>query len=251
MALSGAAAATVVGSVISGDASKSAANTQANSAQNATNAQTALAQQNMANTAALNQPYTSAGATAENKLSSILNGTAGGATGTGAYDITQVPGYQFGLDQGTQAIQNRAGAAGTQLSGNTLRDLQSYGQQYAGQAYNSYLGQLGGLAGMGQASANGQAASQSNTLNGLSSNIGSNLIGAGNAQASGTVGAANAVNGGLGTIANNYNQQQMLSKIFGTGGGTSGGTSSGVTSSTQLANGAINPYTYSMNFDTE
>lgn len=54
------------------------------------------------------------------------------------------PGYQFRLDQGTQALQQSAAARGTLNTGGTLQDLVNYGQNYAsseyGNAYNRALG---------------------------------------------------------------------------------------------------------------
>jgi len=47
------------------------------------------------------------------------------------------PGYQFRLQQGEQALQNSAAASGNLLSGNTLRALNQYGQDYASNEYSN------------------------------------------------------------------------------------------------------------------
>jgi hypothetical protein len=240
MAIAAGAAVAVGGAVVSGVSSNKAADAQRDAAQQANDSQTALANQQMQFAQQQNAPYTTAGASAIDKISSILNGTAGGTTGTGAYDLTQIPGYQFGLNQGMENIQNRAGAAGTQLSGNTLRDLQSFGQGYAGTAYNNYLSQLSGVAGLGQASANNSVASNTNALGNLSNSIGNNLIGAGNANAAASIASGNALNGAAGQVANNYSQQQLLGNLF--------STSPASTSTSQLNAGLINPNAYSNNY---
>lgn len=46
------------------------------------------------------------------------------------------PGYQFQLQQGQDAITNRSSAMGLNASGNTLKDLTSFGQGLAGTYYN-------------------------------------------------------------------------------------------------------------------
>jgi hypothetical protein len=49
--------------------------------------------------------------------------------------VQDEPGYKFGLDQGEQSLQGSAAARGTLNTGGTLKDILSYGQQYAGQQY--------------------------------------------------------------------------------------------------------------------
>jgi len=51
-------------------------------------------------------------------------------------------GYQFGLDQGTNAITSNAAAKGLLNSGATGKALESYGQNYANQQYQNYLNPL-------------------------------------------------------------------------------------------------------------
>lgn len=67
------------------------------------------------------------------------------------------PGYDFRLKSGSNAIANNAAASGLLQSGDTLRALNSYGQESGSQEYNNAFGRfLGegqfrqGLAGMGQ-----------------------------------------------------------------------------------------------------
>lgn len=115
----------------------------------------------------------------------------------------QDPGYQFRQQQGEQAINRAASAAGGRLSGRTLKDLSSFNQDLASQEYGNAVnrgfqqnaqqagiaGQLAGLGGIG-ANAQGQLASmlygggqslanlgqnQAQGMSGLASNMGSNL----------------------------------------------------------------------------
>ncbi len=211
------AVASIGGALIGSNASQSAANTQAQAAD-----QASQVQQNMFNTTQGNlKPYMGAGTNALSALQQML-GLGGGAGGAGAPDYSAFmnsPGYQFQLQQGLGAIQGNAAATGG-ATGNTLRSLMGYGQGLAGQTFNQYLGQLQGLAGAGQnAAANlggfsGQAAGQ----------IGGALQSAGNATAAGQMGSANALVGGINGAAQNYMLQQMLSGGGGIGGYTSAGT---------------------------
>ena len=47
-------------------------------------------------------------------------------------DLASTPGYQFGLDQGMQALNRSAGAKGNLLSGASLKAAERFGQDYAG-----------------------------------------------------------------------------------------------------------------------
>lgn len=127
------------------------------------------------------------------------------------------PNYDFMLKQGLGAATN-AGAAGG-FSGNTLKGVNDYAQDYAGnayqQAYNNFTGnqtniynRLSNLAGLGQ------------TANQITANAGTNLtgqqigayLGGANAQAAGMVGGANALNNGV----SNYIGWNYLNKTPGT-----------------------------------
>ncbi len=54
------------------------------------------------------------------------------------------PGYQFGLKQGQKALEASAAAKGNLLSGNTLRAVSEYGQDYGWGKFNDYRGMLSG-----------------------------------------------------------------------------------------------------------
>lgn len=51
-------------------------------------------------------------------------------------DALNDPGYNFGLQQGEQALQNSAAAGGVLNSGNTLRNILEFGNNYATTKYN-------------------------------------------------------------------------------------------------------------------
>ena len=101
-------------------------------------------------------PYLSTGSGATNMLGNALglNGADGNAAAQGAFQ--EGPGYQFALDQGTQAALRAASAGGSLTSGNTLTALAQYGQGLANQEYGSWLDRLSGASGQGLSAASGQ-----------------------------------------------------------------------------------------------
>ncbi len=128
--------------------------------------------------------------------------------------------YQAGLDLGTKALKNAAPLTTGLDSGAALKELTKFGTDYTGNMAagsqaryvadqaNEY-NRLAGLAGTGQtaATATGQLGSQAAT------NI-SNLQSAqGNASAASQIAQGNAWAGGLNSVANWWNQQQMLNRV--------------------------------------
>jgi len=158
------------------------------------------------------------------------------------------PGYAFRMSEGMKALERSAASRGGLLSGATLKATQRYGQDLASQeftnAFNRYQAERTGtlnpyqsLAGTAQSSANmlgGQAgqygANVSNILGAYGSSAQANAIGAGNAQASGYIGLGNVVSGGIGQGINFYQNQQLMNRLFpsGGGGGSWGQTSTGL-----------------------
>ena len=220
----------VVGSIISSNASKSAAQTQADAANNATAANTAATERQIQ----VSEPWRTAGTTAVNQLSAMTQpgGEATKAFSYGPFDYNANtdPGTQFRLQQGLNAMNATAAARGGLISGNALKAGQDYGQAAGSQEYqnafsrylqnysnaqntfqlnrNNLLGPLQFLSGQGQAAAAGQA-----------SNIGANAAnnaalstGAANAQAAGQIGSANAFTGGASNAIGQYMLYNALNK---------------------------------------
>lgn len=220
-----------IGSALIGSsASQSAADTQAQSAANATQAQQQMFQQTQQNVA----PWLQAG---QGALSQLVAGTQpGGALTPTQYtpfttaQFQQDPGYQFQLQQMQGALQNQSSLTGG-MNSNNLKSMLGYTQGLAStdyqQALNNYIAQFQlGNQGKQQQFANLSALSGTGLGAGLqqgqiSANvgqqIGSNIIGAGNAQAAGTVGVANAITGAGSTAYNQWLQQQYLQQPAGTG----------------------------------
>jgi hypothetical protein len=98
------------------------------------------------------------------------------------------PGYQFRFDEGNRAITGNRAASGMLQSGDTLRALTRYGQDYASNEYNTQLNQLFSVAGLGQ-SATGQQ-------NALASNYGAQ-VGANNQSAANALSSSYANQGNI------------------------------------------------------
>lgn len=130
----------IAGGLLSAHAAGSAASAEEQGAQqaqktietNQTNANAAQ-QTALSNVTAAEQPYQGLGATGANALGSMISG--GGFQAPTLAQAEQTPGYQFQLQQGTQAIDENAAANGSLMSGNTGVALQKYGQNLAQGAY--------------------------------------------------------------------------------------------------------------------
>jgi hypothetical protein len=149
------AAATVASAAIGASSAKSAAG----KAQKATDASLAeqarqydLAREDQA-------PYREAGYDALERLGQFTDPSMS------HQDVMNEPGYQFGLQQGLSNIQNTAAARGGLYSGNALKALTQYGNDYASSKYNdawnrmqsdagNRWGRMAALAGIGQTATN-------------------------------------------------------------------------------------------------
>lgn len=212
--MSGVATAIAGSAVLGAVVSSSAANKQANAANQATAAQ----QDALNRQTDLNTPFYDIGVGAANRLSAQTPYTPD------AFNYQADPGYAFRFNEGMKGLNATAAARGGLISGNALRAATDYGQASGSQeyqnAYNRYLQNNAQnlqayntntanqqyLANMGQSSANNQA----NAIGQFGNNAASNIIGAGNATAAGMVGGANAISSGVGTGLNYYQNQNML-----------------------------------------
>jgi hypothetical protein len=220
----------VIGGVLTSQASKSAAQTQADAANNATAAQQQALQQQLE----LQKPFTTAGTTAVNQLSKMTQ-PGGAATKDFAYapfNYNQYtdPGTQFRVQQGLNAMNATAAARGGLISGNALKAGQDYGQAQGSQEYgaafnrylqnyansqntfqmnrNNLLDPLKFLTNIGQAGASNQAAN----VGSFGSSQAANITGAANATAAGQVGSANAISNAIGQGIGGYQLNNMINK---------------------------------------
>ncbi len=159
------AGAIVVGAVVGAAASDNAADSQLEGTQAgiaAQDRQAALARADQA-------PYRAAGVKALGQLETENDRQ------TTAADAMSDPGYQFGLQQGQQALDRKAAAAGGRVSGAALKSASEYATNYATTGYSAAyqrrqdrLNRLAALAGIGQTSTNASAASGANAANAIS-----------------------------------------------------------------------------------
>ncbi len=160
-------------------------------------------------------PYISTGQNALYSLSSLYGlpgapGAPGGAGGTGtangaaqAYqNFTNTPAYQFPLAQGELAANRGLAAQGLTGSGAQAKALTQYGQGYASTNFNSYIGQLANLAGLGQQSITGLA----NTGVGVGAQQLQGQADIGGINAASIIGAQSSINQGIGNAIGTLGQ---------------------------------------------
>lgn len=227
-------AAGAIGAAVSSDSARKAAHTQADAAKNATGLQQGIYN----DTVQRNAPFVAGGTTAFNALLGRL-GLNGGEGSLGhvptAAEVQATPGYQFGMDQGQQALNHQLTASGWGGSGAAAKAAARYGTDYATTKYNNAFNnlqagnqqvynQLSGVAGLGQQSANNTSAYGSQ----FGAQAGNNMMGAANAQAAGTIAQGNAWTGALNQGVSAYQ----------TGGFGGGGSMSGFGSMNAGGNGS-------------
>lgn len=139
-------------------------------------------------------------------------------------DLENDPGYQFGLNQGTQGIERGQAARGNFLSGAAMKELNRFNQDYAGTKFDNAFARnlntwntnqtaydnnrsriysfLTGVSTLGQNSAAQVGAGNQQAANQISSNA----LATGNANAAASVAGGNAWQSGLNTAANSLRQ---------------------------------------------
>lgn len=133
-------------------------------------------------------------------------------------DFQQDPGYQFRMQQGQDAIQRSAAAAGGLQNGGTLRALTEYGQNFASNEYNNAynrfnndrtnrFNRLSSIAGLGQ-NANAQMGQAGQNY---ANQVGGIMTNNANAQGAAGIAQANAWSGALSGIGNNV----MMGSMYG------------------------------------
>lgn len=203
-----AAAAAIGGALISADSQRSASNKQSDATKYAADLQWDMYDQTRKD----NLPALDARNSGLLQLQQLL-GIGGNANAanygmlnrqfTGA-NLASDPGYQFGLNQGTQAVERSASARGGLYSGATLKALERYGQDYGGTKFNeafnrnqatndSRFNRLASLAGLGQTGTSQIGMAGQNAAN-MAGGYG---IQGANAQAAAQMGSANNLSNGL------------------------------------------------------
>jgi hypothetical protein len=221
------AAATVYSAYTGSKAAKSAANTQAAAARDATDAQERMFEREVE----LQEPFREAGLEGQNRLLQLLGlGEDKTAKDFGKYAsaeftpanflANQDPGYAFRMSEGLKGLERSAAARGGLLSGSALKGITRYGQDLASDeyqnAFNRYqtqrtntLNPFASLAGVAQSASN----TMGTAAGAFGQQMGANIIGAGNAAAAGQVGSANAISQGVGQGLNFYQNQQFLNSM--------------------------------------
>ena len=211
--LAASAAASIGGSLIQGSAAKSAASKQADAAGYATDVQREM----FGIVNEQQRPYREAGYGALTRIGELLPGLT---TPVSAEEIKNLPGYEFAMEQGTGAAQQRMNVGGG--GSNVDRAAQKFAIDYTlgtampqvlaqrGQIYNT----LAGIAGIGQTGTQqtGNAAMSTGT------NIGNAAIGGATALGAGQIGAANAYAGGIQGLGNAGFMYSLLNSGGGGGG---------------------------------
>lgn len=131
-----------------------------------------------------------------------VNGPEGNAAALANFQAG--PGYQFGLEQGEQALMRRGSALGRLQSGQTDIDLLQYGVKAANDEWGNYVNRLGNYNSM-YGNGVGAAAGALGNLTDFKTGITSNLISANNQTAEGE-------------STNNAGMGQLFGNVLGIGG---------------------------------
>jgi hypothetical protein len=164
--------ASLIGSAITSDAAGDAADTQAD----ATDRGIAEQRRQFDLTREDFSPYREAGRNALTSLVGDINAPMN------PRDVMSDPGYQFGMDQGQQALDRKISAMGGRVSGAALKAAARFGTNYASTGYNAAyqrrqdrLNRLAAIAGIGQTATGASAqagAGSANQISGLLSSQG-------------------------------------------------------------------------------
>jgi len=167
------------------------------------------------------QPFRETGQSALYSLADMYGATRPGSEGGQAFSESSLeafrnsPDYQVASREAIGALDRSAAARGNLLSGGHTRRVMEVGADIGSRYFGSYLDRLSDLAGIGQASAAGQAQGALQTGRGVASSQlagGQSQLAAGEASAAGTVGATNAITQGLGNAAQNYAFLQYMNQ---------------------------------------
>jgi len=218
----------LIGSSISASGARGAAQTQADAQARAQNQILETGQR----AAGMYQPYQDIGQTGLNQLNTNMPYLTSQFSNRDL-NAQLAPNYAFQLQQGQGATNAAANATGGMVSGNALRGLQDYTQNFASNAYqnafNNYnanqtnlYNRLSGITDIGMRGTTGAA----NAMLGTGTNIANLSTGIGNSLAAGQIGAANAYGGAATNVGNlaflsslGQGQVQQNPNMLGGGGG--------------------------------
>jgi hypothetical protein len=203
--------AAVIGGVANYMGAKKAASSQEAASNAAQQTQMAMYNQTNANLA----PFRQTGVAANNLLGSYygLPGSTGPSSAQWQKTLSNLPGYQFQMNQGVQALDRSAASKGLLTSGATGKALQQYGQGLGSSYAQQYIGGLSNLANQGENAAAMTGQFAQNAGNGIAAN----QIYAGNASAAGQMGQWNALGNLAGQGIGLYGMYS--GGMFGGGGG--------------------------------
>ena len=185
----------IVGGIAAGEAAEKAAQTQAASADAATQLQRDIYNKFME----MNKPYYEAGV---NALGQITRG-----------EVTAEPGYGFRLGEGMKALERLQASRGNLLSGGAMKAGQRFAQDLASEEYGKSFNRLANIAGIGQTAAS-EAGTAGQNYAGQAGELG--MQGA-NALVSGRIGRTSAYTGGAQGAINalqGYQQEQQRNQLM-------------------------------------
>lgn len=211
------AGASLLGGAMGADAAENAAHDQSQ----ATKASIAEQRRQFDLARADQAPFLQTGQNATVKLRDLLTGNGSLLKSFSPSDLTNDPGYQFGLTEGTKGIENAARSRGLFMAPATVKELLRYNQDYAGTKYGDAFNRdltnrtttynmLSGAAGGGQVAANTLA----NTGQASASNIGNLMTSGANARGAAGIAGANAYGNAFNSIGNNAVQSMYLKQLM-------------------------------------
>lgn len=169
----------------------------------------------------LMKPFIETGTSATAAMANLAGINGADAQAAGLLNIENSPQLASAIAQGENALLQNASATGGLRGGNTQGALAQLRPQMFSQMIDQRYGQLSGLAGMGQASAAGQANAAQNTGNNVSSLLqsqGAASAGASLASGQATAQAIGGFTGALGNIASGYGAAPAGATPFGSWG---------------------------------
>lgn len=192
-AIGAAAVATVGSAAISSSASSKASKTAQATADSNNALQASIYNSNKETLS----PYVSTGNTASSSINALLGLGGDSTSANAAYQAYKdSTGYQSALTQGQNSVTAALGQKGLTDSGAALKALTQYGQDYASQNFQTYLGDLQTQQSTGLSAASALAGVSTNYANSVSSNNNTAATASENA----TLSSANAINSALGNL---------------------------------------------------